>query len=242
LSRGVFGIDIGGTQLRVALADETGRVLDRRRTATAADHAPDESVAWLVSTMRELVAKQHWNMADIAAIGVGVPGPSDPARGILISPPNLPRWHNINLGRMLNEPTGIPVHLDNDARLAAFGEFRQGAGRGCRHMVYVTVSTGIGGGIIIDGTLYRGAGGTAGEVGHTVIDVNGPECHCGSRGCLEVMASGTAIARVANERLARGEASSMGGTSPAPRRQATRWRCRCSPGPAPTSASVWVAC
>lgn len=180
----------------------------------------------IAGMMRELLAGNQMSMADIASTGVGVPGPSDPRTGVLIEPPNLPEWHNVAFGPMLKDAVGVPTHLNNDARLAAFGEFRQGAGRGSRDMLFVTVSTGIGGGIVIDGNLYEGAGGTAGEVGHTPIVADGPACHCGGHGCLEMVASGTAIARIAGERIAAGEASGMSGSEPLTSKTVADWALR----------------
>jgi glucokinase len=209
VSQPVFGIDIGGTHLRVALADEQGRVLDIRKTDTDSGSGPEPAVRVMADMMRGLVQDRGWELSRVGAIGVGAPGPSDFEEGVVFTPPNLPKWRNVPLARMLTDATGIPTFLQNDANMAAYGELHQGAGKGARDMLFVTVSTGIGGGIVIDGHLYSGAGGTAGEVGHMVIDPNGPQCHCGARGCLEQMASGTAIARMARERLAKLEESSL---------------------------------
>ena len=210
--KGVIGVDVGGTNLRAVLADVVdGRVhiIDRRVAHTEADHGPEDGVETLTTMIEGLLQKNQWLAGDVGALGVAVPGPTDPVRGVLLTPPNLPKWRNVPLKEMLEKTTRIPVHLENDANLAGWGEFTQGAGGGCRHMLYVTVSTGIGGGIVIDGQLYSGASGTAGEVGHVTLDPDGPLCNCGSRGCLEAMASGTAIARMARERMAAGAASSL---------------------------------
>ncbi|HEV3234963.1 MAG TPA: ROK family protein [Candidatus Dormibacteraeota bacterium] len=207
----VFGLDIGGTQLRAAIAADTGDVIDLRRTETDPGQGPEAAVATLVSMMDELATAQGIRVEDADAIGAGLPGPTDPEEGLLFNPPHLPLWRNVRFAQMLEDATGVPAHVRNDAQLAAFGEFRRGAGRGSRHMLYVTVSTGIGGGIVIDGRLYGGAAGTAGEVGHVVIDANGPACSCGARGCIESLASGTAMARIAAGRIADGEASTLEG-------------------------------
>jgi glucokinase len=207
--RHVFGIDVGGTNLRVALGSPSGELLDKRHRDTQTEPGASEGIKALAEMMEELAAANHLQMSDIGSVGVGVPGPTDPTTGVLFNPPHLPGWHNVAVARLLEEATGIPTRLENDAQLAAYGEFHHGAGRGSRHMVYVTISTGIGGGIIIDGKLYTGAGGTAGEVGHVVIDPDGPICSCGRRGHLEALASGTSMARIAAERIAAGEASSL---------------------------------
>jgi glucokinase len=205
----VFGLDIGGTQLRAAIAADTGEVLETRRAETEADLGPDAAIVTAVSMMDELAAGQGIRVEDAAAVAGGLPGPTDPERGLLFRAPHLPRWRNVRFAHLLEEATGVPAHIRNDAQLAAFGEYRRGAGRGSRHMLYVTVSTGIGGGIVTDGRLYGGAAGTAGEVGHVVVDANGPPCSCGARGCVESLASGTSMARIAAERIAAGETSRL---------------------------------
>jgi glucokinase len=139
---------------------------------------------------------------------VGAPGPLDPWSGIIYSPPNLPGWDAMPLKSLLEEALGLPVMVANDANLAALGEHRFGAGRGCRHLVYMTISTGIGGGIIADGQLLLGAKGLAGEIGHTTVSSRGTLCGCGNRGCLEAVAAGPAIA-AAGARAARSGRSAM---------------------------------
>jgi glucokinase len=131
----------------------------------------------------------------LAGLGIASPGAVDVARGIVPNAPQLPGWQDVPLARLLGERFGLPTLLENDASAAALGEHRFGAGRGSRYMLYITVSTGVGGGIIIDGELYRGKSGAAGELGHVIIDMNGPACGCGAHGCLESLASGTAIAK-----------------------------------------------
>ncbi|MCH7999512.1 MAG: ROK family protein [Chloroflexi bacterium] len=143
----------------------------------------------------------------LAGLGIASPGAVDVVRGIVPNAPQLPGWQDVPLARLLEERFGLPTLLENDASAAALGEHRFGAGRGSRHMLYITVSTGVGGGIIIDGDLYRGKSGAAGEMGHVIIDMNGPACGCGARGCLESLASGTAIAK-------RGEELAESGDSP----------------------------
>jgi glucokinase len=207
--RHVFGIDVGGTNLRVALGSDTGEILDRRHRDTHPEAGADEGIRTLAAMMTELAAAHRLTMSDFGSAGVGVPGPTDPVKGILFDPPHLPGWHNVPAASMLEQATGVPTHLENDAQLAAYGEFHRGAGRGCRHLVFITISTGIGGGIVIDRKLYSGAGGTAGEVGHVMVDPDGPLCSCGRKGHLEALASGTSMARIASERIAAGETSSL---------------------------------
>ncbi|HUY60860.1 MAG TPA: ROK family protein [Candidatus Dormibacteraeota bacterium] len=198
----VAGIDLGGTWARAAIAGFAGGLLveDRRRTAGAA--GPEPVVAELVGLVTALAARQGVAPAALAGLMVGVPGPVDPTTGIVESPPNLRGWGRVALARQLQERLGCPCLLENDANVAAWGEFRQGAGRGARNFVYVTVSTGIGAGLVLEGALYRGAQGAAGEFGHMVVDPDGPTCAAGHHGCLEAVASGTAIAAAAARALA----------------------------------------
>ncbi|MEA2646705.1 MAG: glucokinase [Chloroflexota bacterium] len=205
----VFGIDIGGTNLRVALAGEDGAILRRAATPTDEDAAPEAVVETLGGMMRGLAHEQGVELAEVGATGVGLPGVTDPRRGVLHRAPHLPKWREVPFGDMLRGATAIATHVQNDANLAAYGEFHQGAGRGTSDLLFVTVSTGIGGGIVINRRLYSGASGAAGEVGHIVVDPDGPECSCGARGCLESLASGSSMARLARERMAAGEESSL---------------------------------
>jgi glucokinase len=207
--RHVFGIDVGGTNLRVALGSDSGEILDRRHRETHPEASASEGIRTLAAMMAELAAAHGLAMSDFGSAGMGVPGPTDPVKGILFDPPHLPGWHNVPAASMLEQATGVSTHLENDAQLAAYGEFYRGAGRGSGHLVFVTISTGIGGGIVIDRKLYSGAGGTAGEVGHVIVDPDGPLCSCGRKGHLEALASGTSMARIASERIAAGESSSL---------------------------------
>src|SRR5437588_2952514 len=138
-------------------------------------------------------------------MGIAVPGPLDYRTGVIFTPPNLAGWDGVPLRDLFTEQFHIPVFVENDAHTAGLGEYMFGAGRGNRYMVYLTISTGIGGGIIIDGKILEGANGTAGELGHMTIDWKGERCNCGNIGCLEYLASGTAIARYANEAIIAGQ-------------------------------------
>lgn len=195
------GIDLGGTRLRVAVADAMGSIRHVVRRPTEAAWGPEHVIARIVKTIDEAVHYARVAPAEVATIAIGMPGPANGKTGVVLSPPNLPGWRDVPIASMLTERTGIKTFLENDANLAAFGEARAGAGKGAHHLAYVTVSTGIGAGLVLDGRLYSGAGGVAGEVGHIVIEPDGPLCNCGNRGCLEAIASGTAIARAAREAL-----------------------------------------
>ena len=183
------GIDLGGTQVRVALARSDGRLVASIKTKTPLLATPQDMVDWAAAEI-----DRHRGREKVRSITIAAPGPIDLKRGVLVNPPNLP-WQNVPLVAMMGRATGAKVHLANDADMAGLGEFHHGAGRGSRNMVYITWSTGVGGGLIIDGKLHRGAHGTAGEIGHIIIDPNGPLDNCGQRGCLEAFVSGTALPR-----------------------------------------------
>ena len=146
---------------------------------------------------------------DLSAIGLGAPGLSNPETGILFTSPNLPGWKDVPLRDIIEKEMGKKVFLINDANAAALGEMYFGAGRSARNFIYITISTGIGGGIIIDGKIYTGSSGTAGEPGHMVIQDEGPVCNCGNRGCWESLASGTALARDTRQRLKEGSTTTI---------------------------------
>jgi glucokinase len=137
----------------------------------------------------------------LRSVGIGAPGPIDPRRGVLVNPPNLVGWKNVPLSAMLEEALGCRAHLENDANVAGLAEYHRGAGRGARNLVFITWSTGVGGGLVIDGQLYSGAHGSAGEVGHMVLDPDGPLDSCGQRGCVEAFCGGRAIAAQTGESL-----------------------------------------
>ena len=148
-------------------------------------------------------------LSRVASIGIASAGPLDARAGMVLEAPNIEDWENVPLVEIARDEFGVPVALQRDANAAALAEHHWGCGQGVDDMVYITVSTGVGGGLILGGRLYTGAGGTAGEIGHTVVDMNGPECGEGHRGCVEAMASGTAIARTARRRIAAGEETTL---------------------------------
>jgi glucokinase len=197
----VIGIDLGGTKINTALVDASGRMIAHDYRETAAAEGPSAVIGRMLDAARSMAAQA--TCMQVAAVGIGAPGPLDSKAGIVLTPPNLPGWDRVPLRQLIEDGLGIPALLENDANAAALGEHRFGAGRKAEHMIYVTVSTGIGGGLILDGRLYRGAGGMAGEIGHITIMPSGPLCGCGNRGCLEALASGRAIAQRARERVIR---------------------------------------
>ncbi len=199
----VIAVDLGGTRMRVALYDGEHHALERQVEPTQAEEGPEAVVGRLIEAVRRTGEAAGWER--IAGIGVSSPGPLDPWRGVVLWTPNLPGWENVPLADQLSEATQRPVFLGNDANLAALAEHRCGAGQGYSDLVYITVSTGIGGGILCGGQLVLGQGGVAGEVGHMVLKPDGPACNCGRRGCLEALASGTGIARAAQAAVLAGK-------------------------------------
>ncbi|MGC8488282.1 MAG: ROK family protein [Clostridia bacterium] len=186
-----YAVDIGGTKVEVAVGNEAGELIDKRRVETpklGEGEAVMDALADLLTSLS--------SPGDIAGVGIACPGPLDAPHGRVLNPSNLLGWHYLDLTEGLSRRLhGLPCYIENDATAAGIGEWRWGAGRGTRTMVYVTVSTGIGSGIIAEGRILRGAGDNAGELGHVVVDPEGQPCHCGNRGCLETKASGTAIGR-----------------------------------------------
>jgi glucokinase len=205
MSERYAGIDLGGTKILVLITDGHGNVLGDQRVATNAHEGPDAVIARIVETVKGAAGEAGVDVSEIRAAGVSAPGPIDAADGMITDPPNLPGWHDVPLASMLNERLGVPVVLENDANCQGLAEHQFGAGRGFRHLLFVTISTGIGGGIIIDNELYAGASGAAGELGHIAVATEGPVCGAGHVGCLEAFASGTAIARDAEDLIRAGQ-------------------------------------
>jgi glucokinase len=209
--RFVLGIDIGGTNLVVGSVAEDGSAV------LATDSEPTQSEAGATDVLDRLVGlaeraiaatRREAPDAEILGVGVGAPGPLDTRRGIVLLTPNL-GWVNMPLRQIIHERLGLRAALDNDANCALLGEWWVGAARGARHAIGITIGTGIGGGIIIDGRLYHGASDVAGEIGHTTIDTEGRRCKCGNYGCLEAYASGPNIALRAVEELEAGAESRL---------------------------------
>ena len=196
----LLALDFGGTKLTAGLAASGER---RWRAHQRVPSPPGSSAQSHLEIMMELAQDMLAPAkAPLAAVGVSFGGPVDAAQGLVLLSHHIPGWEKVPLRGWLEERLGVPAAVDNDANVAALGEHRFGAGQGCDSLLYVTVSTGIGGGWIVHGRPYRGADGMAGEIGHMVIDPSGPVCTCGKRGCLEALAAGPAIARHAQELLA----------------------------------------
>lgn len=196
----IFVADLGGTHLRAAIIDRSGRIHHRLKHPTPQAELPAEIVHALVDAARSCENECTPRGGKISAVSVAVPGTVNFEEGVVVKAPNVPCLDGFRLGAALQGELGWPAIVENDANAAAVGEVWQGAGRGYSHIVCVTLGTGVGGGIILDGKLWRGVDGSAGEIGHIGVDpFGGVPCTCGSRGCLEVYASATAIVRMTRE-------------------------------------------
>jgi glucokinase len=207
----IAGIDIGGTKIAVGLADRDGHLLVLSRFPTRVEIGPRRILDNVFDEIEKLLNESGTR---IVAAGIGCGGPLDRQRGLILSPPNLPDWDEFPVVKLVAERFGVPTILDNDANAAALGELRYGAGRGLSDIVYMTISTGIGGGAIVGGEIVHGVSDGAGEVGHITILPDGPPCGCGARGCLEALCSGTSIARRARERLSGNHESRLAAMEP----------------------------
>lgn len=199
-----IAVDLGGTNIRAACGTQDGQLLVRVSHRTQAADGESAVILRIIGAIREV-----WPDAPTGAraIGISVPGPLDARRGVIVKAPNLPGWSNVPLGNIIAETLHVRTQLGNDANLAALAEYRFGAGRDHDDMIYLTLSTGIGGGVICDGRLLLGVKGLAAELGHMSVDMNGPRCNCGNIGCVEAIAAGPAIARTAVTRIQAGEHS-----------------------------------
>ncbi len=204
-----IGIDIGGTRVKLGLCDADGRILARDATPTDAAAGPSALVNRLKLLLPGLAAHAGISEGDMKAVGVGAPGPLDQVRGIVRDAPNLPGWRNVPLRELCENAFGRPARIENDANAAAFGEFVAGAGADYSSMVLLTLGTGLGSGIVLEGHLIRGEHGTAGECGHMIIEHDGRPCPCGQRGCLERYVSATAVVDRFSEAVRAGQASSL---------------------------------
>ncbi len=201
MAKAIVGVDIGGTKIKEALYSANAALLDHLTFSTRAEHTWPDTVKKLIDNIKAILIKNKVKVADLGSIGVVAPGPLDIYTGVILNPPNLPGWRNVPLKEILEQEFECPVKLDNDANVGALGELYFGAGKNNDNLVYITISTGIGGGIIIDRKLYRGWNSLAGEVGHFTIDPAGPICRCGQVGCLEAFASGPSLVRQMKEKL-----------------------------------------
>ncbi len=186
-----IGIDLGGTQVRAGLVDRAGKVLSRAAALTDVAGGPER----VLGQMKRLVAEVSQGSTGVVGVGISAPGPLDSEAGTVLHIPTLPGWDGYPIRNRLSDELRLPVLIENDGIAATFGEWRHGAGIGLNHLVYVTVSTGIGGGVVIDGRLIHGRRGMAAHVGHFQMMPGGPRCSCGALGCFEALAAGTALGR-----------------------------------------------
>ena len=199
----IVAVDIGGTHIRVALYEPNSitPVAHQRTRSLANEPGVYDRLAQAIESV--------WPQDGVRAIGIASPGPLDPHTGTILATPNIPEWQNFPLTAKLSQHFNVPAHLDNDANMAGLAEYQYGAGKGHENLVYLTISTGIGGGVISHGCLLQGFHGMGAELGHMTIDPNGPMCGCGKRGHIESFSSGPSIARYVNEQLAAGQKSSL---------------------------------
>jgi glucokinase len=197
----IIGVDIGGTKVAAGLVDPSGEIRRQIRKPMVSDQDAAAGLAAVCRGIDALLEGERKDLAKIRGIGICAPGPLDPATGTVINPPNVTCWRNFPLSQEVEKIYGVKVTIDNDANAAALAEARWGAGRGFRQIFYATVGTGIGTGIVFDGSIYHGRTGAAGEGGHNTIDFRGPRCGCGKPGCIEAFAGGPAIARRARAKL-----------------------------------------
>ena len=204
-----LGIDLGGSKILTAVIDRQGKMLSRDQAVTPAKEGHEAVIGSIVQSAHRALEQACDTVSGVATVGVGAPGLANPETGILLTSPHLPGWRDIPLRDIIQERLGRKTFLINDANAAALGELYFGAARGARNFIYITLSTGIGGGIVVNGRIYSGASGAAGEVGHMTIDDDGPLCNCGNRGCWETLASGTALAREARQRIKEGAGTAI---------------------------------
>jgi len=205
----VVGIDFGASHISLLVADLAAHILEENEIAFDIQQGPVTSLEQADQLLGEILSKAGLVLKDIVAIGVGVPGPIVTEAGIVLSPPIMPGWDRFPIRDTLEKKWGCRVSLNNDAELGVLGEWAAGAGRGERNLAYIKVGTGIGCGLLLDGQIYRGVTGSAGEIGHLTIDENGPICACGNQGCLEAIAGGRAIAQQAQEAINKGQRTQL---------------------------------
>jgi len=204
----VLAVDLGGTKILAALIAD-GKMMFKDYSPTHAVRGIHAVVKHIFEAIDRVIGQTDRDLSQIHSISIAAAGAIDTKNGIITLSPNLPGWRNVPLAKMVEEKYQAKTYLIHDANAAALGEHRYGAGKGVRNLVFLTVSTGIGGGIIINNKIYEGAAGAAGEIGHMTIDIHGPMCLCGNTGCLEMLASGTAMAREAIRLIKAGKKSSL---------------------------------
>ena len=203
-----IGVDIGGTNVKIALVDEKGIIAYSNSVPTRAEMGYEYTIQNIINTIKESLKESNNDIANIGGIGFGLPGQIDSMNGVVRLLPNIPGWVEVPLAKIVQSEFNVPVKLDNDVRVATLGELNFGAGKGCQNLVCITVGTGVGSGIVLNGQLVRGASMTAGELGHVIVEKdNGQICGCGARGCLEAYASGPSVVKMAKDYIAGGKST-----------------------------------
>lgn len=203
-----IGIDVGGTNIKIALVNEQGSIIYSNSIPTRAEMGYEYTINSMKEAIRDLLKETKSEASDIEGMGFGFPGQIDCQRGVVRLAPNIPGWVDVPIAEIMEKEFGITTRVDNDVRCAALGELNFGAGVGCENLICITVGTGIGSGLIINGKLVRGASNAAGEIGHIKLDITGgPLCGCGDRGCLEAFASGPSIVAMAEEYIKGGKST-----------------------------------
>jgi glucokinase-like ROK family protein len=210
----VIGVDMGATHVTLILADFSAREIEELHMPLDINLGPSVCLSQVDTYFQELLKMAGLSLKDIKAVGVGVPGPIVAEAGMVSGPPIMPGWDGFPIRDTLQERWACPVTLNNDSELGALGEWAYGAGRGERCLAYIKVGTGIGAGLLLDGQIYGGVTGSAGEIGHITLNENGPECQCGNKGCLEAMAGGRAIANRAIDAVHKGQRTMLVEKSP----------------------------
>ena len=203
-----IGIDVGGKNLKIALVNDKGGIVYSNSIPTRAEMGYEYTVNSMKDAIRELLKETNSQSKDIEGMGFGFPGQIDCQKGVVRLAPNIPGWVDVPIAEIMQKEFKITTKVDNDVRCAALGELNFGAGKGCQNLVCITVGTGIGSGLIVNGKLVRGASNAAGEIGHIKLDMTGgPLCGCGDRGCLEAFASGPSIVAMAEEYIKGGKST-----------------------------------
>jgi len=209
MSEMFVGIDLGGTNIKMGLFDSQLKLVHKTSVSTQADMGPEIVIDKMVETVEKLLGAGGVSLEDVTAVGIGTPGPANYSEGVIIKSTNMPKFKNVPICRILNEKLGKPIVFDNDANVACWGEYAVGAGKGVKDMVFFTLGTGIGGGIISNGELVHGCAENAAELGHMIIYPDGRACNCGQKGCVEAYASADSTARRAAEAIEGGAESSL---------------------------------
>jgi glucokinase len=203
------GLDVGGTNVKIGLFDSELKMISKTSITTEADMGPEVVINNMAQAVKELLTEAGFSLQDIVAVGIGTPGPAKYSEGIIIRSTNMPKFKNVPISKMLNERLGAPVVYDNDANIACWGEYAVGAGKGVKDIVFFTLGTGIGGGIVTNGELVHGCDENGAELGHMIIYPDGRSCNCGQKGCVEAYASAASTARRATEAIEAGAESSL---------------------------------